>query len=256
MQPAGGGTSQQSSSRMWRSSDGKMRFDTPKTSIISDPSAQHTIILDHVKKEASIFPMPPAAGGSAAPGMPQAPAGGAPAPPPVKVEDLGKATIEGHEVEGKRYTLPPMQPPSKPQIPSASAPSAPQAPGAPKPPQAPKMPQAPKLQAPKLPSATSVTEVWTSVKLKTPVLTKTSTSVGEQTTYCKPTSTDEPHPSLFQVPPEYKIKPPDLPKPKPPAAPSAKPPAVSAVALPKPPKIPALKPPKLPKLPAIKPPKV
>ena len=37
------------------------------------------------------------------------PAGIAPPAPP-RVQDLGKSMIEGHEVEGKRYTLPP--PPS------------------------------------------------------------------------------------------------------------------------------------------------
>jgi len=255
MQPAGGGTSQQSSSRMWRASDGKMRFDTPKTSIISNPASQQTIVLDHVKKEASIFPTPPAASGAQAPGMPKPPSGGAPTPPQVHVEDLGKAMIEGHEVEGKRYTLPPMQQPAKPEIPKASPPSAPQmpkVPGAPAPPQAPKPPQVPKAQPPKLPSVPSVTEVWTSTKLKTPVLTKSSTAAGEQTTYCKPTSTDEPHPSLFQVPPDYKIKPPELPKPKLPKVPAIKPPAglkppaapVKAPAVPAP-KVPSLKPPKL-----------
>jgi hypothetical protein len=49
--------------------------------------------------------------------------------------------------------------------------------------------------------------VWTSVKLKTPVLTKTSTAAGEQTTYCKPTATAEHPASVFQIPPGYKIKP-------------------------------------------------
>jgi hypothetical protein len=52
----------------------------------------------------------------------------------------------------------------------------------------------------------TVTEVWTSVKLGTAVLTKIKSSAGEQTTYCKPTSTDEPHPSLFEIPPGYKLK--------------------------------------------------
>ncbi len=59
---------------------------------------------------------------------------------------------------------------------------------------------------PTLPQKPNITEVWTSVKLRAPVLTKVTTAAGEQTTYCKPTSTDEPHPSVFQIPPEYKIK--------------------------------------------------
>lgn len=203
-QPAGGGPPAQSASRMWRSSDGKFRLDTPTSSVITDPSSQKAILLDHVKKEATIVPMPPAASGSAPPGSPQVPATKGQAQP-AKVDDLGKSMIEGHEVEGKRFTLPAFSPPSKPEMPKV--PGAPQAklPGAPKAPGAPKPPQAPKL-----PTVPSVTEVWTSVKLKAPVLTKVSTSAGEQTTYCKPVSGDEPHPSVFQVPQGYKIKPPKV----------------------------------------------
>ena len=126
----------------------------------------------------------------------------------VKVEDLGKSMIEGHEVEGKRFTLPPFAPPAKPDLPQMKMPAAPQAamPGTPKAPAPPGTPSAP--QAPKLPPIPSVTEVWTSVKLKVPVLTKVTTTAGEQTTYCKPVSGDDPHPSVFQIPQGYKIKPP------------------------------------------------
>jgi len=198
---------------MWRSSDGKFRLDTPKTSVITDPASQKAILLDHVKKEATIIPMPPAASGSAQPGSPQVPAAQGQVRP-LKVEDLGKSMIEGHEVEGKRFTLPPFSPPSKPEMPTkpempkAKMPGAPKVglPGAPKVPVAPGAPAPPK--APKLPTVPSMTEVWTSVKLKAPVLTKVTTSAGEQTTYCKPVSGDEPHPSMFQIPQGYKIKPP------------------------------------------------
>ena len=208
-QPAGGGAPTQSASRMWRSSDGKFRLDTPSTSVIADPASQHTILLDHVKKEATIVPTPPAAQGTAQPGSPLAP----PVtghPPTAQVEDLGKSTIEGHEVEGKRFTLPPFVPPAKPEMPQAKMPGAPQAspPGTPKPPAAPGAPTPP--PAPKLLPVPSITEVWTSVKLKAPVLTKVTTSAGEQTTYCKPVSADEPHPSVFQIPQGYKIKPPKV----------------------------------------------
>ena len=197
---------------MWRSSDGKFRLDTPSTSVINDPGSQQTILLDHLKKEATIIPMSPAVPGSMAPGSPQVPAAQGQAPS-VKVEDLGKSMIEGHEVEGKRFTLPPFALPDKPALPQLKMPGVPQAgpPSAPKPPGAPGMPSAPKL--PKLPPVPSVTEVWSSVKLKAPVLTKVTTSAGEQTTYCKPVSSDDPHPSVFQIPQGYKIKPPTLPKP-------------------------------------------
>jgi hypothetical protein len=187
---------------MWRSSDGKMRFDTPNASIITDPGSQRTILLDHLKKEASIFPMPDAAPGAPSAGMPQVPAANIPKPPAMQVEDLGKSMIEGHEVEGKRYTLPHIALPAK--LPMPSAPSAPSVPSA----SAPNLSGAPKPPSmPTLPPKPNITEVWTSVKLKAPVLTKLTTAAGEQTTYCKPTSADEPHPSVFQIPPEYKIKP-------------------------------------------------
>ena len=243
-QPAGGATPTQSASRMWRSSDGKFRLDTPTNSVITDPGSQQAILLDHAKKEATIVPMTPATPAGSAPGMPLAPAASG-QPPAMQVQDLGKSMIEGHEVEGKRFTLtPPAAPaaPAMPKMPDMKVPGAPKPtsapPGAPKPP-----------QMPKLPAGPSVTEVWTSVKLKIPVLTKVTTPAGEQTTYCKPVSTDEPHPSTFQIPPGYKIKPPTLPKP--PSIPKMP-------AVPKPPAAPKL--PSVPKLPAVpkapKPPKL
>ncbi|HXJ85435.1 MAG TPA: hypothetical protein VMS18_01345 [Candidatus Binatia bacterium] len=192
---------------MWRSSDGKFRLDTPSTSVITDPKSQQTILLDHLKKEATIIPMSEAAAGSAIAGSPKVPAARGQAPE-VKVEDLGKSMIEGHEVEGKRFTLPPFTLPPKPEMPKI--PTVPQAglPGSPKAPAAGGLPSSP--QAPKLSPIPSVTEIWTSVKLKAPLLTKVTTSAGEQTTYCKPVSTDDPHPSVFQIPHGYKIKPPKL----------------------------------------------
>ncbi|MGC2819987.1 MAG: hypothetical protein WA198_09905, partial [Candidatus Sulfotelmatobacter sp.] len=180
-------------SRMWRSSSGKMRIDTPTSSIISNPTDQKTILLDHLKKEATIIPIP-AASGAAAPGGSKLP-GGAPSPPAMQVQDLGKSMIEGHEVEGKRYVLPAAQKP-----PSPTMPKMPQIPGSPKSPALPKAPPLPKAAQP------TVTEVWMSTKLKTPVLTKITSALGSQTTYCKPTSMQEPHPSMFKIPPGYKLK--------------------------------------------------
>jgi hypothetical protein len=229
---------------MWRSSDGKTRIDMPQSSVISDPISKHTIVLDHLKKEASIIPMTPP-GSPIAPPPGTAPGAAALHPSSVHVQDLGKSMIEGHEVEGKRYTLPHVPPPPKPQIPGMKIPGAPAVPGAkvpgapsvpgakmpgapaipgaklPTAPSAPKPPGAPALpQKPKLPATPSVAEVWTSVKLKTPVLTKVTTAAGEHTTYCKPTLTAEHPPTVFQIPPGYKIKPPTPPTvPKPPAMP-------------------------------------
>jgi hypothetical protein len=220
-QSAAGGAPTQSASRLWRSSEGKTRIDTPQSSVISDPVAKQTIVLDHLKKEASIIPMPPPGSPIALPGAPPG-AAGAVKPPEMQVEHLGKSMIDGHEVEGKRFTLPHTPAPPKPAMPTPPAkPAMPKLaipklampklaipklaiPGG-KPPEAPAMPKPP--AAPKLPAKPSVTELWTSVKLKTPVLTKVSTAAGEQTTYCKPTETAEHPPSVFQIPPGYKIKP-------------------------------------------------
>jgi len=213
---------------MWRSSDGKFRLDTPTSSVITDPASQKAILLDHIKKEATILPMPPAASGSAPAIADQMPAAAGQASA-MRVEDLGKSMIEGHEVEGKRFTLPPPLP-GMPKV--APAPPMPGAPKAPTAPGAPAMLGAPQPPAmPKLPQVPSVTEVWTSTKLKIPVLTKVTTGAGAQTTYCKPTSIQEPHPSVFQIPPDYKIK-----LPTPPAALEV-PAAPKMPAAPKPPKL-------------------
>jgi hypothetical protein len=192
MQAAGGTPPTQSASRMWRSSSGNMRLDTPHTSIITIPASQKTIMLDHLKKEAMVIPMPPA---SSVPSQSQDSQAAGPGAqhPALQVHDLGKAMIEGVEVEGKRYILTPVQAPKAPSNAQAVTKS-----------------QAPALGSlpipPQLKLAPTVTEVWTSVKLGTAVLTKVNSPAGELTTYCKPTSTEEPHPSLFEIPPGYKLK--------------------------------------------------
>ena len=139
----GGSATAQSSSRIWRSSSGKMRIDTRSSSIISNPTDQKTILLDHLKKEATIIPMP-AASGAAAPVSSKLPEG-ATRPPAMQVQDLGKSMIEGPEVEGKRYVLPAAQ---KPQAPAMQKmpqmPKEPEMPGSPKSPTLPKAPPPPK----------------------------------------------------------------------------------------------------------------
>jgi hypothetical protein len=107
------------------------------------------------------------------------------------VEDLGKGFIEGHEVEGKKYTFQPPKPPDMPKLPELAKPAMP---GMPAPPQAP--------PAPKMPT---VAEVWTSTKTKMPVLTKVTGPFGQQVCHCKPGPESEPHPAVFQVPPDYKL---------------------------------------------------
>ena len=74
LQPAGAAASappQQTAYRLFRSSDGKTRVDTGNTSVINDPAAGKTIVLDHLKKTAQITPSLPQA--PPIPGMPQMP---------------------------------------------------------------------------------------------------------------------------------------------------------------------------------------
>jgi hypothetical protein len=231
--------------KMARAKDGKMRVDQGDRSIITDPAKRKTIVLDHVKKEAMELPMPEGPPGMTIPGMPPPPAGAAPGGEPPKVEDLGKALIEGHEVEGKRYTFKVPQAPKPPEIPKPpevpKPPELPKAPvaGMPKAPQAPKPPGLPeKPEVPEMPPIPVETEIWTSTKLLMPVLTRTKGKFGEQVCHCK-YAEGEPPPSQFEIPPDYKkvappkppemLKPPEMPKapevpkapeaPKPPAAP-------------------------------------
>jgi hypothetical protein len=101
---------------MARAGDGKMRTDYGPTSVITDPASGKMMLLDHVKKEVRTLPIP-----TEPPSPPEPPKftpPGAPAPPPLPpvagmtVKDLGKRVVDGHEVEGKQFTLP-----SKPELP-------------------------------------------------------------------------------------------------------------------------------------------
>jgi len=146
----------ESSYRFTRATDGKTRVDSGKTSVISDPAAGQTILLDHAKKTATIAPQPrhkfPACRRCRTWRLREMPA--APQPPAMQVQDLGKSVLQGHEVEGKRYVIPPPPKPKAPLMPSASAG---QAPAMPKLPQAPGMPKLPQMAgAPKPPSAPPV----------------------------------------------------------------------------------------------------
>lgn len=206
-----GSLPQVSPSSMLRSADGKMRIDFGNTSMITDPAAQKAIVLDHLKKEALTVPMPQGPQVTP-PGLPAFP--NSPVPP--QVVELGKALIDGHEVEGKQYTF---QPPNLPKPPSLpQMPALPKAPGMPGPPQAP--------QAPPMPT---VAEVWTSVKTKLPMLTKITGPFGQQICQCKTAVAPAPPPTAFQIPPDYK--------------------PVTALTPPKPPSLqpPSLKPPSLPR---------
>jgi hypothetical protein len=204
-----GAAVQQSMSRMIRSSDGKIRYDSPESSVIVDLMARQTTFMDHLKTEASVFPMPQAPGGQFG-GLSGLPDGGLMKARMVNMEDLGKSMIDGQEVFGKRFTFQPPGAPTMPQMPKA--------------PSLPNMPQAPAL--PK--TDYTVAEVWTSTKLQLPVYTKTTGSFGEHIRRCRYVESGEPNPAAFQIPAGY----------KPPAAP-AMPTAPAAPSLPNAPAIPS-----------------
>ena len=222
LQPASGGAPVQSAFRFCRATGGQTRVDSGKTSVISDPAAGHTILLDHVKKTATISQAPPQT--PKLPGMPPMPQFAAPgvptAPktPGVQVQDLGKSVIQGHEVEGKRFLIPP--PPALPGMPQA--PKAPGLPQMPKAPQAPGMPAAPPQPpapgVPQSPKKPTIAEVWHSPSMGLPMLTKMSGGFGQLTQVCQRAVPGEPHPAAFQIPPGYKAI----------LAPPAKPPALPA----------------------------
>jgi hypothetical protein len=173
----------QSGWKLLRSSDGKMHLDQGNQSLITDPTSGKAIHLDHVKKEAQIFPLqPPSSKPDAQIGSLQAPK---PPQAPLSVKDLGTRMIAGHEVEGKSYTYPPFQaakPPGPPGTQPASA--------------------AAQNQPPQVPQ---VMEVWTSPKLQMPLATRLTGATGKQTTICKQVVPGEPPASAFQIPPDYKI---------------------------------------------------
>lgn len=202
--------------KLHRSSDGKTRYDHGNHSVITDPAKQQVTLLDHVKKQAHVLPMP-AQSAPAAPGGGAQPGSSAPASAPPIVKDLGKRMIAGHETEGKSYTLPSPKPSitphssAPPNPPKGSAPPA--APGSPPPPSAQPAPAAPPLSPPGAPGSQTV-EVWTSHKLQLPLASSVTGSSGKQTTTGKQVTPGEPHPSTFQVPAGYElVAPPKTPAP-------------------------------------------
>jgi hypothetical protein len=239
----------QSAYRLTRAAGGNTRLDSGNTSVISNPAAGQTILLDHIQKTATIQPLLSATPSPPPPGMPPIPhlsvPGLAPAPS-AQVQDLGKGVIQGLEVEGKRYVI---QPPAMPNIPAPPKPPTFQAPGMPQvpgPPQAPGMPQLqgmpqvpgmPKMpgapqapgvpnvpgapgsqSAPTAPQGPTFAEVWTSTSTRLPVLTKINGGFGQITQVCQGVTPGEPHPAAFQIPADYKVI--QLSPPQPPALPA------------------------------------
>jgi hypothetical protein len=157
-------------SSMVRSAEGKLRIDMPNLTVITNPKAQQAIVLNHLTKEAQVLPMMPKP--PQAPSLPQAP-GAPPVPGSPQMPPIAALALGKSLIEGHPVegVRYVVQLPAGPQI---------------------------------------VSEIWTSCDLKMPVLTKVTTPAGIQTTYCKPTAIPEPDPSLFQVPPGYKVLPPKV----------------------------------------------
>jgi hypothetical protein len=257
LKPASGAAPVERQWKMFRSSQGLTRVDSGHISTIGNPATQQMTVLDHAQQQFRVLPMPAAAPQMGAPAMPTAPT--LPQASPPQVTDLGKSVIGGHAAEGKLFSFQPPKPPAMPAmqppaLPGMKPPALPGMPGM-KPPALPRMPalpQAPKIPgvpapampkspappaAPPLPATPQTVEVWSSIQHRVPLLSKSVTSQGVQTSVCKNLSGAEPPASAFQIPAGYKMAP--LPK----LAPFPKSPAV--------PKLPAL--PKLPTLPKLKP---
>jgi hypothetical protein len=206
--------------KMARSITGQLRIDYALTSVIINPAAGVALLLNHVKKEVLqiVLPAvtPPVLPPLAIPGMPAPPV--PPAAAMVAI-DLGIKIVQGIEVQGKQFTLPPLVPPPPPALPGL--------PGA---------PALPALAA----ALPTIAETWISTKLLMPVLTRITGSFGQQMCHCKNTVPGEPPPTAFQVPPDYKQigLPPAPAPPAPPAMPGA-PAMPAAPAIPGAPKMPA-----------------
>jgi len=105
----------QNAMQQFRSAEGKMRINFGSMSLISNPLTQERILLDHSALEARIMsavpgaPKMPPIPGLPPMSMPQLglPQIGSPMSKVMQMEQLGKALIEGHEVQGTRYLLGP-----------------------------------------------------------------------------------------------------------------------------------------------------
>ncbi|HLH39178.1 MAG TPA: hypothetical protein VKX39_08530 [Bryobacteraceae bacterium] len=104
----------QNAMQQFRSAEGKIRIDFGTMSIISNPLTQARMILDHPAMEARILAAPqlpplPNMAGAQLPHLPALPPGllqiAAAAAMATRMEQLGKALIEGHEVQGMRYAF-------------------------------------------------------------------------------------------------------------------------------------------------------
>lgn len=164
--------------QQFRSAEGKLRFDFGTTSMILNPQAQIQIFLNHLTQEARIIPNVPAM-----PGMPAIP---------------GMSAMPGMHAIPMGGAIPGLNVPGQPQIQQLGT----------------RVIQGLEAEGMRyvfpIGGAISSWEVWTSTKLKMPVMTTTIGSFGQKTCTCK-CSPVSPPPSTFDIPPGYTvIQPPNL----------------------------------------------
>lgn len=98
--------------KRFRAADGKLRVDFGNFSMITDPASAERILLNHLTQEAQILidetPIPPELPLPDIPGPPALPS----LPPEPNVVALGKALIDGLEVEGVRHVFSTLDSPS------------------------------------------------------------------------------------------------------------------------------------------------
>jgi len=217
---------QQLPTRLFRSLEGQLRFDFGTMSLVIDPIAGIRMMLDHVALEARMLAAAVQLPGMPGmPGMPQMPGMAMPPIPSAGVNfnivKLGKAILEGLEVEGIQYVFAILDPLKPPPI--------------------------------------TLWEIWTSTKLQLPVMTKIIGAFGQRINICKCVGVPPP-PTAFQVPPGYTVIPPPSPMPPTPPAiptistpsgPPAMPPTPTMPSVPGAPSAPAR--PSMPNLPSASP---
>lgn len=91
--------------RRFRAADGRLRVDYATFSMLTDPATGERILLNHATQEARIvaaeISISPGLPIPAIPGLPTVPA----VPPEPNVVALGKAIVDGLEVEGVRHVF-------------------------------------------------------------------------------------------------------------------------------------------------------
>lgn len=230
---ASGATS--TAAKYFRDAQSRTRIEQGQFASINDPQTGKSALLNLPNKIAiPQVPQPPQMNMMQPPqippmpGMPQMPK-----PPEMQqVSDLGEKFINGVKAQGKQYTVQPPQipqkpelpkPPQMPQAPQMQAPKPPQIPGmqAPQMPQAPQPPKPPQMPQPPQPRPPMKLEVWTSKELQLPIHSTVTDPKSGVTTITQMKDI-VPHvkldPSMFQIPPDFKIQPPPMPAaPKPPS---------------------------------------